>query len=159
MRGHPSLLISWWVSCLLLLSHWTSNSHMMLFAPPSPLRAFSLHASLVSSFSILVFVVPPVPTFGEGNGNQLQYSCLEDPIGRGSWQATVHGATRVRHDLATKPTVSYKNFWKTFFLVYWLGDWDGLMSVIETCFIIGYRDENNVSLRSKGFHHRMANNF
>ena len=27
---------------------------------------------------------------GEGNGNPLQYSCLEDPMDRGSWQATVH---------------------------------------------------------------------
>ena len=28
---------------------------------------------------------------GEGNGNPLQYSCLENPMGRGTWQATVHG--------------------------------------------------------------------
>ena len=27
---------------------------------------------------------------GEGNGNPLQYSCLENPIDRGAWQATVH---------------------------------------------------------------------
>ena len=27
---------------------------------------------------------------GEGNGNPLQYSCLETPIDRGAWQATVH---------------------------------------------------------------------
>ena len=27
----------------------------------------------------------------EGNGNSLQYSCLENPIDRGAWQATVHG--------------------------------------------------------------------
>ena len=27
----------------------------------------------------------------EGNGNPLQYSCLEDPMDRGAWQATVHG--------------------------------------------------------------------
>ena len=27
---------------------------------------------------------------GEGNGNPLQYSCLENPMGRGAWQATVH---------------------------------------------------------------------
>ena len=40
---------------------------------------------------------------GEGNGNQLQHSCLENPLDRGAWQATVHGITRVRHDLATKP--------------------------------------------------------
>ena len=26
---------------------------------------------------------------GEGNGNPLQYSCLENPIDRGTWQATV----------------------------------------------------------------------
>ena len=27
---------------------------------------------------------------GEGNGNLLQYSCLENPTDRGAWQATVH---------------------------------------------------------------------
>ena len=39
----------------------------------------------------------------EGNGNPLQYSCLENPMDRGAWQATVHGVTRIRHDLTTKP--------------------------------------------------------
>ena len=28
---------------------------------------------------------------GEGHGNPLQYSCLENPMGRGAWQATVRG--------------------------------------------------------------------
>ena len=28
---------------------------------------------------------------GEGNGNPLQYSCLENPMDRGAWLATVHG--------------------------------------------------------------------
>ena len=28
---------------------------------------------------------------GEGNGNPLQYSCLENSMDRGAWQATVHG--------------------------------------------------------------------
>ena len=40
---------------------------------------------------------------GEGNGNPLQYSCLENPMDRGAWQATVHGAARVRHNLMIKP--------------------------------------------------------
>jgi len=31
---------------------------------------------------------------GEGNGNPLQYSCLENSINRGAWQVTVHGATK-----------------------------------------------------------------
>ena len=30
---------------------------------------------------------------GGGNGNPLQYSCLESPMDRGAWQATVHGVT------------------------------------------------------------------
>ena len=29
---------------------------------------------------------------GEGNGNPLQYSCLENPMDRGAWWATVQGA-------------------------------------------------------------------
>ena len=39
---------------------------------------------------------------GEGNGNLLQDSCLEDPMDRGVWWAVVHEVARVRHDLATK---------------------------------------------------------
>ena len=31
---------------------------------------------------------------GEGNGNSLQYSCLENPMGRGAWWATVHGVVK-----------------------------------------------------------------
>ena len=31
---------------------------------------------------------------GEGNGNPLQYSCLENPKDRGAWWATVHGVTQ-----------------------------------------------------------------
>ena len=29
-----------------------------------------------------------------GNGNPLQYSCLENPMDRGAWRATVHGVTK-----------------------------------------------------------------
>ena len=31
---------------------------------------------------------------GEGNGNPLQYSCLENPVNRGAWQATIHGVIK-----------------------------------------------------------------
>ena len=31
---------------------------------------------------------------GEGNGNPLQYSCLENPMDRGAWWAAVHGVTK-----------------------------------------------------------------
>ena len=36
---------------------------------------------------------------GEGNGNPLQYSCLENPVDRGVWRATVHGMAGVIHNL------------------------------------------------------------
>ena len=32
----------------------------------------------------------------EGNGNPLQYSCLESPMDRGAWRATVHGVAKSR---------------------------------------------------------------
>ena len=40
---------------------------------------------------------------GEGNGSLLQYSSLENPVDRDTWQAAVHEVTRVGRDLATEP--------------------------------------------------------
>ena len=40
---------------------------------------------------------------GEGNGNPLQYSYLENPTDRDAWQTTVYGVARVGHDLVSKP--------------------------------------------------------
>ena len=47
---------------------------------------------------------------GEGNGNPLQYSGLENPMDRGAWRATVHGIARVGHNLATKPAPLNQGF-------------------------------------------------
>ena len=38
---------------------------------------------------------------GEGNGNPLQYSCLENPMDRGAWEAAVHGVTKSRTQLSS----------------------------------------------------------
>ena len=42
--------------------------------------------------------VGPIPESGRspggGHGNTLQYSCLENPMDRGAWQATVHKVTK-----------------------------------------------------------------
>ena len=43
---------------------------------------------------------------GEGNGNPLQYSCLEDFIYSGAWWATAHGVAKSRTRLST-PTLSF----------------------------------------------------
>ena len=36
----------------------------------------------------------------EGNGNPLQYSCLENPMGRGAWWAILHGVAKSRTRLS-----------------------------------------------------------
>ena len=40
---------------------------------------------------------------GEGNGNPLLSSCLENPMDRGAWQVTVHGVTKNRTGLSDLP--------------------------------------------------------
>ena len=42
------------------------------------------------------FLTVPRIQYGEGNGTQLQYSCLENPMGGGVWWATVHGVAQSR---------------------------------------------------------------
>ena len=39
---------------------------------------------------------------GGGNGDSLQYSCLENPMDRRAWQAAVDVVARIGHDLATE---------------------------------------------------------
>ena len=38
---------------------------------------------------------------GEGNDNSLQYPCLENPMDRGAWKATVHGVAE--SDMTERP--------------------------------------------------------
>ena len=63
-----------------------------------------------------------------GNGNPLQYSCLENPMDRGTGQATVHGVTRVGHDLTTKPDQNTILAGK----IPWTEEPGGLQSVVVT---------------------------
>ena len=42
----------------------------------------------------------PQTNNGEGNGDPLQYSCLENPMHRGAWRATVHGIAKSQTQLS-----------------------------------------------------------
>ena len=70
---------------------------------------------------------------GEGSGNPLQYSCLENPMDRGVWRATVRGAAKswtqlslsIRCDrlgTSSRTTGSYSNFtsnlWRNYHIVF-----------------------------------------
>ena len=59
--------------------HWQVNSHPQ-YHQESPQIQFL-------NGSITIFP-------GEGNDNPLRYSCLENPMDRGAWWATVHGITK-----------------------------------------------------------------
>ena len=48
---------------------------------------------------------------GEGNGNPLQYSCLENPMDGGAWRATVHGVTKSLTRLREFTFIHLGNLW------------------------------------------------
>ena len=48
----------------------------------------------------------------EGNGNPLQYSCLENPMDGGAWWATVHGVAKSRTRLSNFTFTCLFNFLK-----------------------------------------------
>ena len=58
--------------------------------PPANARGIRDVGSIPGGFDLL--------SPGGGHGDPLQYSCLENPMDRGAWRATVCGSQRVRHD-------------------------------------------------------------
>ena len=52
--------------------------------------------SLGQSFIVCRFLMMAILTGGEGNGNPLQYSCLENSVDRGAWWAVVHRVAQSR---------------------------------------------------------------
>ena len=53
----------------------------------------------------------PYYVMGEGNGNPLQYSCLENPMDRGAWQAMVHRIAKSQTQLKRLSTAHYVMAW------------------------------------------------
>ena len=84
----PSLTLLSFIFChelhFFLILHF-NNSHFVIITQPM-------------KFSFLFNNTPP--SHGEGNGTPLQYSCLDNPMDGGAWQAEVHGVansqTRLR---------------------------------------------------------------
>ena len=98
------LIVSFAVQKLLRLI----RSHLFIFVFISiTLRGGFTHNSVGKSSSCnagdLASIARSGRSLGEGSGTPVQYSYLENPMDRGAWQATVHGISRVRHDLVTKP--------------------------------------------------------
>ena len=84
---------------LCIYTHWRRRWQPTLVLPPGKSHgrgAGGLQSmrSRVSGFTSLTSYF----ISGEGNGNPLLYSRLENPMDRGAWQATVHALQRVGHD-------------------------------------------------------------
>ena len=70
-----------------------SSSHIYLYMTPGIAIALSIR-TFVSKVMALLFNMLSKFLIGEGHGNPLQYSCLENPMDRGVWWATVHGVAK-----------------------------------------------------------------
>ena len=51
--------------------------------------------------------IQPYSLIGEGDGNPLWYSCLENYIDRGAWQAAIHGVAKNRAQLSNSHLFTY----------------------------------------------------
>ena len=70
------------------------------YLPILPIQVIREHQGgfpvLYKSFPLALSFTHSSVFIGEGNGNPLQYSCLENPMDRGAWQAAVHGVAKSR---------------------------------------------------------------
>ena len=94
----PSLQSSMFLFLLLFIIHFMAQTPLAKGFPCSSVgKKSACNAGDLSS------IPGSQRSPGGGNGNPLQFSCLENPMNRRAWQATVCGVVRVRHDLATIP--------------------------------------------------------
>ena len=74
-----------------ILMPWASQVVLVVKNPPAN----------AGDIGVVGLIPGPGRSPGEGDGTLLQYSCLEDPMDRGTWQATVHevpkSQTRLKH--------------------------------------------------------------
>ena len=81
------------------------NNGIHVYSPILVSSVYMPRSGIAGSYGGFIpsfFKESPYRLSREGNGNPLQYSCLENPMDRGSWQATVYAVASIRHDLATK---------------------------------------------------------
>ena len=102
-----------WETCL-LLSQYEPNVCCKAEATVTPQHKGMIYISLEGASQVIQLVKNLPANAGDsrdgglilglgkspgvGNGNPCQYSCLENPINRGAWWATVHGVARAEHD-------------------------------------------------------------
>ena len=74
---------------------------------------------------------------GEGNGNPLQCSCLENPMDKGTWQATVHEVTKESTRLSSSTTTKRQGTGRDF-----CAQWHG-RATLRTCHLSQMRSKTS----------------
>ena len=92
LRESPSLLVEVSQFLFSFLAHFEGGSGFEIMSGSSDYKESAYDAGDLDS-------IPGLGRSpGEGNGNPLQYSCLENSLDRRTWQATVHGV--IKSDMA-----------------------------------------------------------
>ena len=96
--------------------HSSVNGHLGYFQVLAIMHSAAMNIGVQVSFQIIVFS----RSIAEANDDPLQYSDLENSMGRGAWQATVHGVTKSwtqlsTHTLDTSPGVGLRDHIVTLF--------------------------------------------
>ena len=104
--------------CLLYTSHHEFRGQVRLHSFPLGIYGLSealegfLGGSEVKASACNVGDLGLIPglgrSLGEGNGNPLQYSCLENPMDGGTWWATVHRVTKSRSQRLSDFTFTFR---------------------------------------------------
>ena len=89
---------------------------------------------------------------GEGNGNSLQYSCLENPMNRGAWRATVHGVSKNQTWLSNWHTQENRIIWMHVHSQTWklelensenkISDWRVYMQLLYVAWLTAQRPQH-----------------
>ena len=99
-----SLLVHIWLLLLFTLATWFLKAFKFATRLPWDFPSGSVGKKKSTCNAGYVGSIPGSRRSpGKGNGDPFQYSCLGNPIDRGAWWTTVHGAARVGHDLAATP--------------------------------------------------------
>ena len=97
--------------------------------PPRSTRAETLRAGPRSQ---QFFLILPRQSYREGNGTPLHYFCLENPMGRGAWWASVHGVPKSRTRLSDFTFMHWRRKWRPT-PVFLPGESQGRRSLVGCC--------------------------
>ena len=87
---------------------------------------------------------------GEGTGDPLQYSCLENPMDGGAWWATVHGVANSQARLSNFTFTHWKRQWQTT-SVFLPGESQGWRSLVG-CRLWGRRESDTTEVTQQQQH-------